>query len=362
MAGSTTTSRPSSRPPTRAQVRARGMRRVRLARRVTQLFFVGLILVVAIRHQVDTAPGQPSVDAVCPFGGFETLITWVTTGSFISKTHPSNLVLMGAIVVATLLVGNTFCGWVCPFGAIQDAQTWLRRKLKLPAVELPGQVDRVLRWGRFLVLALVLYLSVTTARLWFADHDPYVQLFGLHWLFEPDPTVMWVGWTITVVVLLLTFVIERAWCRYLCPLGAVFSVLGVFSVFRIRRSATTCTDCTVCDKPCPVHIEPSKAKPFVSTDCIGCMDCVAACPVKNSLKVEGPVLLGIPLVREAAPAEGTRRERVGAGARRTVGSGRGGGTSGRRVESGGAGAEAGVRTPSEADAGVRTPTTSDEEK
>lgn len=285
---------------TKAEQRRSRIRRVRWARHLTQAGFAGLVLVVAVRHQVEKSAGQqPSVDAICPFGAVETLITWVSTGQFISKIHPSNIVLGLAVLIATLLVGNAFCGWICPFGAVQDALTWLRNKLGVKAVLLPRSIDRALRWGRFVVLGVVLSMSVTTARLWFADHDPYVQLFGLHWLFEPDPATMWVGWTITAVVLAASVAVDRAWCRYLCPFGAVFAVLGFLSLGRIRRAPATCTDCTLCDKACPVGIEPAKASPLVSTDCIGCMDCLTTCPVKGALRMDTPVLLGFPVSREA---------------------------------------------------------------
>lgn len=285
--------------PTKAQRRARTIRRVRLARHLTQVGFAVLIIVAAVRHQGDETSGNPSVDALCPMGAVETLITWLTTGGFISKIHPSNLVLGLAIVISTLLVGNAFCGWVCPFGALQDGIAWVRRKLHLPTLAVPPRLDKALRWGRFAVLALVVYMSVTTAKLWFADYDPYVTLFSLHWLFN-FTTAMWPALAILAVVIVGAFLVERAFCRYLCPLGAVFSILNRFSFVRIRRSAPTCTDCRLCDKACPVGIEPSLARPFASTDCIGCMDCLTTCPVPGALKLDAPVLLGLPLKKDAA--------------------------------------------------------------
>ena len=299
----------------RAPLRLRGMSRLKGSRRIVQLLFAAWIIVAAVRHGLPSAEEGASVDALCPFGAVETLITWITTGHFISKIHQSNLILGLAVLVATVLVGNVFCGWICPFGAIQDALTWVRKRARLPQLTVPAGWDKELRWGRFVVLAVVIYFSVSTAKLWFADYDPYVTLFGLRWLFEFNASTMWISLTLLAVILGGSLLIDRFWCRYLCPLGGVFAILSRFSLMRIRRSAQTCTDCTMCDKPCPVGIEPSKAKPFVSTDCIGCMDCVAACPVQGALHVEAPVLLGFPVLKETQRATTRTRDRVGAGSK-----------------------------------------------
>jgi NapH/MauN family ferredoxin-type protein len=279
---------------TRFQRRVRDMRRVMSARHVTQLVAGGIIVVAAVRHQLEMATGAASVDALCPFGGLETLLTWLTTGNFVTKIHPSNLVLGLGLLLGTLLVGNAFCGWICPFGAIQDALSWVRRKLHLPTFVVPRRLDAALRWGRFLVLGLVIFMSYTSARLWFAGYDPYLTVFGLHWLFGAEASDYWIALLILAVVVAASLVVDRFWCRYLCPLGAALSVVGRFSLLRIHRTPSACTDCTLCDKPCPVGIEPSKAKPLVSSDCIGCMDCVATCPVRGALSVDTRVSLGLP--------------------------------------------------------------------
>lgn len=274
--------------PTKAMQRLRQMKRTTLARRITQLGFAGFIVFAAARHQLESTTGAASLDALCPFGAVETLITWVTTGTLIAKVHPSNLILGLAVVIATLLVGNAFCGWICPLGTVQDGLWALARKLRLPQWRPAARTDRMLRYGRFVVLAIVMGASYVTGRLWFADYDPYFTIFSLHWLFQWSDALI-VGVVITAVVLLASMFVERLWCRYLCPLGAVFSVLGRFSLFKIRRDADTCTDCTLCDRPCPVGITVSKADPVVNADCIGCLDCLTTCPVKGALTLAPPM-------------------------------------------------------------------------
>lgn len=271
--------------PSAFQRRRRAIRQVHWMRSGVQLAVAGFIVFAAVRHARESAEGAASVDALCPFGGLETLWTWVTTGRFVSKIHASNLVLGAALLLSVVLVGNAFCGWICPLGTVQDLLARLRRRLHLPAVRLPGSVDRVLRWGRFVTLGLILWASASTATLWFAGWDPYVTLFSLRWLTEPDPATMWPAWVILGVVLGLSVLVERAWCRYLCPLGGALSLLGHLSLVRVRRSPTACTGCDLCVQPCPVGIDVAAPRPAVSTDCIGCLECVANCPKGGALVV-----------------------------------------------------------------------------
>ncbi len=297
------------------------MRTVKVTRRVVQLAVAAFILVAAVRHSAQPGGTTSSTDALCPFGAVETLWTWVTTGHLMPKTHPSNIVLGVGVLAGVLLAGNAFCGWICPFGALQDALHWLARRLHVPSLTIGRRTDRVLRSGRFVVLGVVVYASAATARLWFADYDPYATAFGLKWLLAPDLSVMWPALAILAVIVVGSMLVERFWCRYLCPAGAVFAVLGHLSVLRIKRSGTACTDCNLCVAPCPVGIDVSRTDAAVSTDCVGCLDCVTACPVGGALTVQAVVPLA-DLFRRGG-ADGPRRP-AGTGSRLlpvTVGSG-----------------------------------------
>lgn len=273
------------RQPTAYRRRMRAIRGLHRRRRLVQLGVVVLVVAAAVRHQVETSSGAPSVDALCPFGALETLWTALTAGTFISKTHPSNIVVGVGLLAAALLSGNAFCGWICPFGAVQDALHWVKRKLHLPTLKVPPRVDRVLRHGRYVVLVVVLVASATTLKLVFESYDPYATLFGLSWLFTSDLAARWLALAILVAVLAASMLVERAWCRYLCPLGGALSLLGRFSVLRLRRNASACTDCALCNRPCPVGLDVAKAAPTVSPDCIGCLECVASCPKAGALEV-----------------------------------------------------------------------------
>lgn len=275
-----------------AAARRQRMTRTQILRHLFQAAFVVLILGLSIVHNLATEDGTTaSIDALCPFGGLETAWQWLFTGTFVSKLHLSNFILGIGLLVGVLVAGGAFCGWICPFGAVQDFLTWLRGKLRIREIRVPVRLDRILRYGRYIVLATILYQTVVTMKLWFGEWDPYRTLFGLGWLFEFNLLESWVAYAVLVGVLAASFLVERAWCRYLCPLGGAISLLGNFSLLRIRREGSECKGCAVCDRPCPMKLNVATAN-TISSDCIGCLACVDACPRHGALEVKlAPVWL-----------------------------------------------------------------------
>ena len=261
-------------------------KRITILRRLTQLAFLVFILIASLRHNLlpETA-GTASLDALCPFGGLETFWRYLTQGAYIPKTHLSNLVLGLGLFLGTLIAGAAFCGWICPFGSLQDGLTWLRTHLKLPEIHVPDRLDAILRYGRYLLLALILFKTISTVKLWFGDYDPYRTVFSLGWWFEFNLAEQWPAYVVALVVLLASFFIPRAWCKYACPLGGALSLLNRFSLLSIRRSTPACKNCRLCEAPCPVGIQVAKARPNVSPDCIGCLECVETCPRAGALQV-----------------------------------------------------------------------------
>jgi polyferredoxin len=266
--------------------------RTQLLRRLSQAAFGLFIGVSSVLHHVVTTQHVASIDAYCPFGGFATLWRWLSSGGqFVQKTHVSNLILAVGLVVGVVLAGGAFCGWVCPFGALQDLLNWVRRKLHIREIRVPERLNRVLGYGRYLALAGVLYATISTVKLWFTGYDPYRTIFSFDWLFEFNLAEHWPAYAVAVGVIGGSLLIERFWCRYLCPLGGVISILGNLSLLRIRRDGADCKGCAICNAPCPVKIDVAHASPAVRADCIGCLECVETCPRRGTLSVTlGPAL------------------------------------------------------------------------
>ncbi|MEZ4638988.1 MAG: 4Fe-4S binding protein [Caldilineaceae bacterium] len=188
--------------------------RIQLSRRLIQATVFVFIIVASLRHNlVDESAGAASLDALCPFGGLETLWRYITSGQYVPKTHPSNVILGGALLLSVLFAGAAFCGWICPFGTLQDALTWLRTKLRIPELTIPRRLDRWMRYGRYITLAAILYMTISSVKLWFADYDPYRTIFGLGWIFEPSAE-HWPAYAVAVGILVLSFFVPRFWCKY----------------------------------------------------------------------------------------------------------------------------------------------------
>ena len=269
-------------------------KRSQVLRRIVQAAFLVLILVASVRHGLlEGRQTVASIDALCPMGGLATLFRFLKEGLYVPKTHPSNFVMGIGLLLGAVVAGGAFCGWICPLGSLQDALTWIRRKVRLPELRIPASLDGWLRYLRFAMLGLVILKTVTTVKLWFTGFDPYRTIFGLGWLFEFNLAEQWPSYVVTVVILILSFFVPRFWCKYTCPLGAAQSILGHLSLLRIKRDARTCKGCAVCEAPCPVGLKVAEANPRVSTNCVGCLACVDACPVGGALQVQvAPSWLG----------------------------------------------------------------------
>ena len=260
-----------------------------------QLFFLVLIALIAVNHTLAESGieipliGAASLHAVCPFGGVVSIWQYATAGTFVKKIHESAFILMFIVFALALAFGPVFCGWICPFGTVQEFFSKLGRKIfgKRHNKFIPAKLDRPLRYLRYIVLAWVIYVTARSGQLIFADYDPYYALFNF-WTGEVAVS----GFVILGLVLLGSLFVERPFCKYACPYGAVLGLTNLFRVFGIRRNVPTCIDCKACDRACPMNIEVSTAGTVRDHQCISCMKCSSeqACPVAATVELKTPAI------------------------------------------------------------------------
>jgi polyferredoxin len=263
-------------------------------RLAVQIVFFVLVAAIAVNHTLQESGagvpvlGSASVHALCPFGGVVSIYQYATTGSFVQKIHESSFILMLAGFALAILVGPAFCGWACPFGSIQEWLGKLGRRLFPKRFNrlVPYKVDRWLRYLRYGVLAWVVFVTAWSAKLMFANLDPYYALFNF-WTGEVAAS----AFVVLGVVLLLSLVVERPFCKYACPYGATLGVLNLFRVFSIKRDKNKCIACGRCDTACPMNIPVSESTVVRNHQCISCLKCTSeyACPVTNTVELQaGP--------------------------------------------------------------------------
>ncbi len=261
-----------------------------LFRKITQisiflfLFIGGTINVLAEKGiQIPFLPAI-SAHSVCPLGGVETAYTLATTGKFVSKVHTPALIMLLLAVVITLLFGAVFCGWICPLGTVQELVGKLGKKLfpKHYNKLMPKSADRILRFTRYFVLAVILYYTAAVGKLIFMGYDPFYAIMNIF-----SGEVMMSAFVVLGVIVVLSLIIERPFCKYACPLGSVVGTVSMLSFFKLRRNAQSCIGCKKCDRGCPMNLEVSTVETVNSHQCIACYKCISGenCPVNDTVYI-----------------------------------------------------------------------------
>ncbi|NDL67265.1 4Fe-4S binding protein [Anaerotalea alkaliphila] len=266
------------------------MQRKRI-RTLVQAVFFAVVALIAVNHTLaESGNALPfistaSLHALCPFGGVVSVYSLLTAGTFVQKIHASSLVMTAAIWVTALLLGPLFCGWVCPLGSFQEALGKLGRKVFGKSHNrfafIGTRPERALRLFCYVVLVWVVYVTAKSGTLLFANLDPYNALFRF-WSGEVAlPAFVALGATA-----LGSLFLERPWCKYFCPYGALLGITNRVSPFRIRRNPSTCIECGKCDRSCPMNLEVQARETVRDNQCIRCMECTSdsACPVPDTFR------------------------------------------------------------------------------
>ena len=223
----------------------------------------------------------PGALGSCPIGSLQATLN--------AREYKLSLYVFGILAVFGTLLGRFVCGFLCPFGLIQDLL------FKIPFVKkirrLPG--EKGLRWLRFVFLAIFVILLP----LFVIDFTGLGEPWFCKWICPVGtlegglPLVLLNNamrgaagflfrWklVILIITLLSSIIIYRPFCRYVCPLGAVYGLFNKISFYRIKIDSEKCAGCSACQKACKLDI-PVWKNPD-SMDCIRCGECKDACPHK----------------------------------------------------------------------------------
>lgn len=243
---------------------------MKTTRRVIQLAFLILTIVSVFVLRGDA-------ERWCPFGGVEALYTYATAGSMTCSLGVSNFYILGALLLLTLLLRRAFCGYMCPLGAVFEGLQAGARRLGMRPLTVPYRLDRALALLKYAVLAIILYFTWTIGELVFRGYDPCYALISRH-----GTDITWWAYVISGVFVLASLLILVPFCRWFCPLAAVFAPFSRLGLTRVKRSDETCVDCGVCNRACPMGIQVDKLAQVTAARCTSCLDCIAACPRKDS--------------------------------------------------------------------------------
>ncbi len=177
-------------------------------------------------------------------------------------------------VLLTLVFGRFFCGWICPATFIyelNDNLAALLRKAGLPVSKL--------KWSKrlkYYILAVGIVVSAATGMIVFASLYP-PAIIGREIYYSIALTGFGAGMVFFLLTLFFDLMVtRRGFCRYVCPGGALYSLLGWFRLVRIKRDVASCNDCAKCNVVCQFGLDPLRDN--FSQECNNCTACIAVCP------------------------------------------------------------------------------------
>lgn len=223
----------------------------------------------------------PGAVGACPIGAMQAVIgSWNFKFAFY---------VAGFLMFIGALMGRFVCGWLCPFGLIQD----LLHKMPVWKKIETFRGDKLLRKLKYIVLLVfVILLPMVLVDILGQGAPYFCKLIcpagtlegGIPLVLLNKSMQSALGWlyawknALLAATIILSLVIYRPFCKYICPLGAVYSVFNPVSVFRYQVDREACINCGACAEICKMQVNP--AKHANHPECIRCGACKKVCPAK----------------------------------------------------------------------------------
>lgn len=249
----------------------------------------------------------PGALGSCPIGSLQAVLG--------SRKYQFSFYIVGFLILVGALIGRVVCGWLCPFGLVQDLL------YKIPFVKKWKNLygHRFLVWVKYLILAVFVVLLPLFAVDIIGQGSPWFCQYicpsgtlgaGIPMVLTNELLRDTVGFLyawkvgILVVLLLLAIVVYRPFCKYLCPLGAIYGLFHPISYYRYEVDQDACIQCGKCQSACKMDIRVWEHPN--SMECIRCGECIKSCPksaIKTSLSQKT-----CPQRKRAAQRENTNKQ------------------------------------------------------
>lgn len=234
------------------------IRKLQIARFITQSIFLVMF---------------PGLFALC-FNQIRQMYSIIIKGNFnITQTAPHVIALL-TIIPLTIIFGRFFCGWFCAFGTFNDFIYIISKGIFNKKFRINERVDSILKYLKYLILIFIIYVIWIKGSTLFNNLSPWNAFAQL-----PDFTL---AFAFLVFIAIGAAFVERFFCRYLCPLGAIFSVISKIRILKVNKPTVQCGKCRMCTNNCSMGIKMYKVDKVTSGECINCFKCVEVCPRKNA--------------------------------------------------------------------------------
>ncbi|SDN99578.1 4Fe-4S binding protein [Acetanaerobacterium elongatum] len=239
----------------------------------------------------------PGAIGSCPIGALQAVIG--------SKGLKFSYYIVGFLMLIGAVCGRFACGWLCPFGLIQE----LLHKIPFPKKIKTFKGDKLLRLLKYLVLLIFVIFLPMLLRDIIGQGAPYFCKLicpvgtlegGIPLVALNESLSGALGWLYTWklaflgAALFFSIIIYRPFCKYICPLGAIYSVFNPIAFYRYRIDADKCTSCGACSRACKMNIDVMRSAN--SLECIRCGKCKTACPT-------GAICSGVKIIPNTVQAK-----------------------------------------------------------
>lgn len=232
---------------------------------------------------------------ITTFSSIKELVVTIASGSFTVSSMASQIVLVAAVLLITMLMGRFFCGFLCSFGAMGDLFRFIGSKLGIRRAPITEKTDKGLKMIKYvLLIAIVVFVWFLKLPVLDGNNDPWTVFGRITYLKGPDFAAMLsIGGVLLIAIMIGSLFIERFFCRYLCPLGAVFAATSGIRLFRIRKPRRNCGNCAACTRVCAMGIPLYQDDVISSGECIDCFKCKDICPRENISANPAPAIAAV---------------------------------------------------------------------